>query len=162
MKASASNADMARIEIIMATRADVADLVSLCAEHAAFERLPHDATARTDALADALDGSPPRLHAWLARSDGCAMGYASATTDFSTLDRATYLHMDCLYVQSPWRGRGIGLQLWQAVHAQARALGCRNLQWQTPAWNEPAARFYRKLQASEATKLRYVLPLCDA
>jgi GNAT superfamily N-acetyltransferase len=67
--------------------------------------------------------------------------------------------MDCLYVREAWRGRGVGHQLWKAVHAFARAQGCRTMQWQTPEWNVDAARFYRRLGALEAIKRRYVLTL---
>lgn len=153
---------MATLAILRATGTDVPDLLPLCAEHAIFERLAHDAEARANALRQALDASPPSLYAWLARIDGMPVGYASATVDFSTLDRGFYLHMDCLYVRAPWRGQGFGRRLWDHVHAHALALACRAIQWQTPAWNEDAARFYRRLHASECAKLRYVLPLSDA
>jgi GNAT superfamily N-acetyltransferase len=138
---------------------DLRDLLDLCAEHAAFERLPHAAHARANALVEALDGDPPCLYAWLACVQDTAVGYASATVDFSTLDRDFYLHMDCLYVRAQWRGQGMGGKLWRCVSAQAAMLGCASIQWQTPTWNEQAARFYRKLGAMEAAKLRYVLPL---
>ncbi|MET3653790.1 GNAT family N-acetyltransferase [Dyella japonica] len=150
------------VAIHPATRDHVAELMAICAEHAAFERLPHVPDSRADVLADALHGSPPRLYAWLASIDGAIVGYASATLDFSTLDRAAYLHMDCLYVRSAWRGRAIGQRLWERVLGLATALGCSAVQWQTPSWNDGAARFYRRLGASESAKLRYVLPLSGA
>jgi GNAT superfamily N-acetyltransferase len=138
---------------------DVPALMAICAEHAAFEQLPHNPHARADSLADALDAHPPQLYAWLARVEGAVVGYASATMDFSTLARATYLHMDCLYVRARWRNRNIGFRLWHQLKQHAMSLDCAAIQWQTPAWNEHAARFYRRLGASESAKLRYVLPL---
>lgn len=150
------------LAILRATRKHVPELMSICAEHAVFERLPHVPAVRADVLADALHGSPPQLYAWLACIDETLVGYATATQDFSTLDRSTYLHMDCLYVRSGWRNRAIGQRLWDAVLGQATLLGCAAIQWQTPSWNEGAARFYRRLGASESAKLRYVLPLCGA
>ena len=162
MKASGSNAEAHGVNVRRAQRGDLRELMSICAEHAAFERCPHDPAARADALADALESSPPRLYVWLARMDGALVGYASATLDFSTLDRANYFHMDCLYVRATWRNHAIGRQLWDSVLAQATALGCGAIQWQTPSWNDGAARFYRRLGASESAKLRYVLPLSGA
>ncbi|WP_200873900.1 GNAT family N-acetyltransferase [Dyella japonica] len=141
---------------------DVPALLSLGAEHAAFERLPHRASQRAGALALALDGEPPRLHAWIARLGSEVVGYASATLDFSTLDGADYLHMDCLYVREAWRGHGMGLRLWAAVRDFARARQCATMQWQTPWWNVDAARFYRRLGAGETAKLRYGLALDEA
>lgn len=136
---------------------DLGLLLPLCAEHAAFERLPCAATARGGALAAALDGTHPRLHAWLALAETEAVGYASATLDFSTLDAAPFLHLDCLYVREGRRGEGIGLRLWQAACDFGMRTGCAAMQWQTPAWNEDAARFYRRLGAVEHAKRRYVL-----
>jgi GNAT superfamily N-acetyltransferase len=147
------------VVILRARRIDVPELMGICEEHAAFERLPHAPDVRADVLAEALEGSPPPLYAWLARADGDLVGYASATTDFSTLDRCVYLHMDCLYVRAQWRNRAIGQQLLAYVQDHAAALGCASIQWQTPSWNERAARFYRRIGASESVKLRYALSL---
>lgn len=147
------------VAIRRAHRLDVHELMEICAEHAAFERLPHVPGVGSAALADALDGDRPPLVAWLAYSDDVVVGYASATVDFSTLDRASYLHMDCLYVRARWRNHAIGRQLLELVIAHARALRCASVQWQTPAWNVDAARFYRRLGACEYAKLRYALPL---
>ncbi|MGP3950192.1 hypothetical protein [Streptomyces sp. 7N604] len=43
--------------------------------------------------------------------------------------------------------------------AEARGLGLTEVQWQTPAWNEGAARFYERLGARAKEKLRYSLPV---
>lgn len=141
--------------------ADLDALLPLCAEHAAYERLAHDTAGRHQALAAALDATPPRLYAWLAFAGDTAIGYASATLDFSTLDRAPFLHLDCLYVREAWRGRAIGRRLWQLVRDHAVQLRCRQLQWQTPDWNEAAIRFYRGLGARAQAKQRFTLDLGD-
>jgi len=158
MKASGWNADVQTlVHIQRASAADVQRLLPLCAEHAAYERLTHSTNGDEDELVSALRAD--RLHVWMAMEASAAIGYASATLDFSTLDRAMFLHMDCLYVREAWRGRGVGQQLWKAVHVFAGAQGCRNMQWQTPEWNVDAARFYRRLGAAETIKRRYVLRL---
>lgn len=138
---------------------DVPRLVPLIVEHAAFEGLQHRLAGRAEALAAALEATPPRLHAWLAECAGDAIGYATASIDFSTLDAAPYLHMDCLFVREGWRGRSVGLHLWQAVRAFAEGCGCAAVQWQTPEWNEAAARFYLRLGAQERRKRRYAFAL---
>lgn len=148
----------ASVQVRRALANDIADLLPLCAEHAAYERLTYSAEAGVDALARAL-GEKPLLYAWIAMVADGAVGYASATLDFSTLDRGIYLHMDCLFVRAGWRGHGIGRLLWNAVHAFACEQGCGNIQWQTPEWNVDAARFYRRLGAMEMIKRRYAMPL---
>lgn len=148
----------APMQVRRALANDVGLLLPLCAEHAAYERLTYSAEAGVDELVRAL-GKRPLLHAWVAMVADTAIGYASATLDFSTLDCGTYLHMDCLFVREGWRGHGIGRLLWDAVHAFACEQGCRNIQWQTPEWNVDAARFYRRLGATEMIKRRYAMPL---
>jgi GNAT superfamily N-acetyltransferase len=157
MRVSALN--VADVQIRCVGAANVGSLLPLCAEHAAYERLAYSAEDDIEEFVRALAATPPKLYAWIALNDDAAVGYASATLDFSTLDRAPYLHMDCLFVRDGWRGRGIGRQLWRAVHALACALGCRTVQWQTPEWNVDAARFYKRLGATEMIKRRYVLPV---
>ncbi|MGW1911840.1 N-acetyltransferase family protein [Streptomyces sp. NPDC002076] len=49
-----------------------------------------------------------------------------------------------------------------AVVAEARRLGLAQVQWQTPAWNEEAVRFYDRLGARATEKLRYTLPVREA
>lgn len=147
---------------------DAEALATLCAEHAAFER----SEARRDPawatrLAEALHTG--RLHAWLLETPGGAcgeagplpslLGYASATLDYATFTAQPFMHLDCLYLQESVRGHGWGDRLMDAVKAAALAAGCTQLQWQTPDWNEPAARFYRRQGARMWRKQRFVLAL---
>ena len=150
---------MSELSIRPAVPADISALLPLMAEHAQFEHLDHEPLARLGALEAALVTAPPRLYLWLAQIQDAMVGYASATLDFSTLDRTTYLHMDCLFVRAGWRGGGIGHRLWLELRRFAHAQGCLAMQWQTPDWNEDAARFYRRLGANESAKRRYTLRL---
>ena len=137
---------------------DLPALLPLCIEHAAYERIGHALDRRGAALATALDATPTRVHAWLAWIGDEAVGYATATLDFSTLGAALFLHMDCLYVREAWRGLNIGRDLFDALVAFAGTHDCMSMQWQTPAWNERAANFYRRLGANELSKRRFTLP----
>ena len=148
---------MSRSDVVIRSAGgdDLPALLPLCVEHAAYERIGHALDRGSEALAAALDASPPRVHAWLAWHGGEAIGYATATIDFSTLDAAPFLHMDCLYVRAAWRGFGIGERLFDTLAAFADASACASMQWQTPAWNERAARFYGRLGATELPKRRF-------
>ena len=140
-----------------ARTADAPALAQLCTAHAAYERIPHRTEGHAERLADALDAG--RLRAWLGCLRGEAVGYASATLDFSTLAGAPFLHLDCLYLEPTARGLGLGGELLAAVAGHARALGCTQLQWQTPVWNTDAIRFYDRLGATRQEKCRYTTTL---
>ncbi|HYF62799.1 MAG TPA: GNAT family N-acetyltransferase [Herpetosiphonaceae bacterium] len=141
----------------MAIPDDINSLIDLCAEHAAYERAPYDPRGKGERLMRALFAAEPRLHAWVAEQGGRLVGYATASREFSTWDAAPFLHMDCLYLREAVRGAGAGKLLVREIARLARALGCANVQWQTPDWNERAHSFYRRLGAEGKPKVRFCL-----
>lgn len=100
-----------------------------------------------------------RLDLFVAEVEGEAVGYASVTTDVATWTAAPYAHLDCLFVAERWRDLGVGRLLVGAVVDHVRTRGLGELQWQTPAWNEDAIRFYRRLGAQGRRKERFTLAL---
>ncbi|MGI9545319.1 MAG: GNAT family N-acetyltransferase [Cyclobacteriaceae bacterium] len=55
--------------------------------------------------------------------------------------------MDDLYVQSNYRGKGIGTKFIEQVVDFAKETGCHRLRWQVSNWNAPAIEFYKSLGA---------------
>ncbi|WP_416969741.1 GNAT family N-acetyltransferase [Streptomyces sp. 4F14] len=141
--------------------ADLPEVVRLVAEHAVYEKAaapPADLARRLEGLL--FGDSPARLRCLVAETDGGELaGYASCAPELSTWDGTEYLHMDCLFLRESHRGLGLGPLLMDAVVAEARALGLTEVQWQTPAWNTDAMRFYDRLGARGKDKVRYTLPL---
>ncbi|MEA5457258.1 GNAT family N-acetyltransferase [Sinomonas sp. JGH33] len=100
-----------------------------------------------------------RLDLFVAVAGSKPVGYAAVTYDVGTWNAATYAHLDCLYVVGDYRGVGTGRRLFGAVVQHSRDLGHSELQWQTPAWNDGAIRFYRRLSPAEQAKQRFTLDL---
>jgi GNAT superfamily N-acetyltransferase len=123
---------------------DVDTLLVLCAEHARFERAHFEVEGKSEGLREALFGVTPRLRAWVAIVQGQAVGYATATEEFSTWNAISFLHMDCLFVRPGHRNGGIGAALLGSVVLYARARALPTVQWQTPSWNVDACRFYER------------------
>ena len=125
----------------------------LIAEHAEYEH----SKAQPDIaeLAKALDGN--RLLAWIAESGSEPLGYAAVTEDFSTWRAEPFLHLDCLFVREPHRGRGVGADLFRQVQRHAKERGVQSLEWQTPLWNDGAIRFYGRMGGLYAMKARFAL-----
>ncbi|MGW7271442.1 HAD-IA family hydrolase [Streptomyces sp. NPDC054864] len=138
--------------------ADLPRIVELVAEHAAYEKGAPPAPGLDRRLGELLFGVPdPRLRCLVAElpGGGEVVGYATCAPEISTWDGAEYLHMDCLFLRDGHRGLGLGELLTDAVAAEARALGLTEVQWQTPAWNEGAIRFYGRIGAEAKEKLRF-------
>jgi len=142
------------VNVRVAVPQDAPALAQLCQAHAAFEHIDYRPAGHAQRLAQALQAG--RVRAWLAERDGLPLGYASVTLDFATLDARPFAHLDCLYLAPDARGLGLGRALMEVVRQFAQAQGCINLQWQTPAWNQPAIDFYDKTGARKADKQRYV------
>ena len=101
-----------------ALAADAEVLARLCAEHAAYEQIPHCADGHAERLAQGLKAG--RLNAWLGFLHGRAVGYASATLDYATLAAQPFLHLDCLYLDPAARGLGLGRALLDAAAEACR------------------------------------------
>ncbi|MEV7413813.1 GNAT family N-acetyltransferase [Streptomyces sp. NPDC089919] len=152
-----------------AEAADLARIVELIHEHAAYERAAPPAPGLADRLAPLLFGpdraaatGPERgrdLRVLLAETgtgeDRLVVGYAALATEFAFWEGRSYLHMDCLYLAEQARGHGLGAALMDGVRRYARELGLEQVQWQTPDWNADAIRFYDRLGAAGKPKLRY-------
>ncbi len=148
-------ASQAGFRVRPANGADAEALLPLIHRHAAYEQ--GKASVSAAALRSAFDRRPPLLTAWVAIRADELVGYATATLDFSTWTGRPFLHLDCLFVQENCRGGGVGAFLLAAVRAHAAAQGIPEVQWQTPAWNEDAIRFYRREGASMLSKARFTL-----
>ncbi|MEU6373737.1 GNAT family N-acetyltransferase [Streptomyces sp. NPDC046909] len=143
-----------------AVDADLADVVALIGEHAVYEKADPPADGLEVRLRGLLFGAAePRLRCFVAELDGGVIGYATCSAEVSTWDGAEYLHMDCLFLRDGHRGLGAGEALMNAVRDEARALGLDHVQWQTPAWNEGAIRFYERIGAVAKEKRRFFLPV---
>ena len=146
-------------EVRRAELGDLPALARLCADHAQYERAPHDPDGHIERLSAALFDPAPRALAWVAQVDGEIVGYASGAVEFSTWTAREFLHLDCLYLDDRARGGGLGSDLLDAVRAEARDRGLVSVQWWTPDWNDGAVRFYERHGARAEPRTRFVLDL---
>ncbi|RXE55588.1 GCN5 family acetyltransferase [Methanoculleus taiwanensis] len=111
---------------------------------AEYEHLaPPDDAARERLLADAL-GEHPRYEAFIARTDGRAVGYATILFTYSTFLARPTLYLEDIFVLEAYRGKGIGKALFDLCRSLAEERGCGRIEWMVLTWNDPAIRFYEK------------------
>ncbi len=136
---------------------DLDRIVSLCADHAAYEKAAYSPAGKRAALQQHLFNNPEHMVCLVVvDSADLAVGYAFVTKDYSIWNAAHYAHMDCLYFDPPVRGAGIGKKIMEAIKLVAKEWGCSEVQWQTPVFNARGINFYRQLEnTEEKEKIRF-------
>ncbi len=147
---------MEEIVIRHATPSDATDIIALCKAHANYEKTRFDTTGKAEKLMNHLFGPDQVLECIVTEQGGSLFGYATFMKQFSTWDMDFYLYMDCLYLSSEARDKGLGKMMMTFIAAYAKENDCHRIQWQTPSFNTGAKRFYHRLGAVPYTKERFI------
>lgn len=138
---------------------DLPKLVVLCQKHAEFEKADYSPEGKEEKLQEALLGQKPKLFCLVVATNETIVGYVSYTFDYSTWDAATFMYMDCLFLEEDARSFGIGEALIEKLKEIATKNNCINIQWQTPQFNTRAIKFYNRIGAKGKDKVRFSLDL---
>lgn len=138
---------------------DLPKLVILCQKHAEFEKADFSPEGKEEALKKALFNDNPKLYCLVVAIDKDIVGYVSYTFDYSTWDAATFMYMDCLFLEEEARSFGIGEVLIEKLKQIGIEKNCINIQWQTPQFNERAIKFYHRIGGKGKDKVRFTLDL---
>ncbi len=130
-----------------ATVHDVAEIIVMIRELAAYEKALDQARATEGQLREALFGEHPAAYALIAQDDdtGETVGYALWFPLFSTWTGTRGMHLEDLYVRPGARGAGHGKALLAALAAICERSGYERFEWWVLAWNKPTIDFYRSL-----------------
>jgi GNAT superfamily N-acetyltransferase len=127
---------------------DVAAIVELIRELAAFERLTHLVEVTPQSLTPHLFGPRPAAECIVGEVDGELAAFALFFTNFSTFLGKPGLYLEDLYVRPARRGSGLGRALLARLGALAVERGCGRFEWSVLDWNEDAIRFYEGMGAT--------------
>jgi GNAT superfamily N-acetyltransferase len=127
---------------------DVAAVVGLIHELAAFEKLSHLCCATVQTLGPHLFGDKPVAECVVGEIDGQVVAFALFFTNFSTFLAKPGLYLEDLYVSPRHRGTGLGKDLLEHLGRLAAERGCGRFEWSVLDWNENAIRFYEGLGAT--------------
>jgi GNAT superfamily N-acetyltransferase len=136
---------------------DVAAVVGLVHELAAYEREPESCHLTSEQLTAALFGPAPALFGHVAEVGGEVVGCALWFLNFSTWRGVHGIYLEDLYVRPACRGAGLGRALLARLAQVCAERGYGRLEWSVLDWNAPSIAFYRSLGAvpmDEWTTLR--------
>ena len=135
------------MKIREANESDVAAILKLMRDFAAFEKLEQYFEATENKLRDALVGPNVVAEALFADSGGTPAGYAIFFPYFATFRGQKGYYLEDLYVDPAFRGTGVGEAMIRRIAAKGRERGFERIDFQVLEWNAPAIRFYEKLGA---------------
>jgi len=111
---------MTEIAIRRAGAGDASTVIALLISLAEYEKLiPPDARGR-ERLSAELASVNPRFEAYLAETDGKAIGYAIVFETYGSFRAKSKLYLEDLFILPEYRGRGAGKALFEAMVKQAR------------------------------------------
>jgi GNAT superfamily N-acetyltransferase len=150
------------INIRAASPADVGQILQFIRGLAIYEREPDAVSATEEGLLRDGFGPNPFYFCLIADLDGTPAGFALYFYNYSTWMSRPGLYLEDLYVESEFRGKGIGKALLRKVAAIALENNCGRLQWEVLDWNTPAIDFYRAMGAEFLDEWRNVRLTGDA
>ena len=138
---------MSRVDIRLATPADVPRLHGLIRQLAIYEKLEHTMVSTEADVAEGLFGARPAAEALVASLDGAPVGFALFFTTYSTFLGRPGLYLEDLFVVPEARGAGAGKALLARLAQLTVERRYGRLEWVVLDWNEPAIGFYKSLGA---------------
>lgn len=138
---------MDKFTIREASPNDVALILQLIRELAAYERAPDEVVATEEGLREVLFGEHASAKVLLAREGDTPVGFAVYFFNFSTWLGRPGVYLEDLFVKPEKRGCGYGRKLLVHLANIAHERGCGRMEWAVLNWNQPAIEFYKKLGA---------------
>jgi GNAT superfamily N-acetyltransferase len=130
-----------------ATPSDIPSIVRLVRQLAEYEKLAGQMISTEDDFERALFGADRSARALIAFLDNIPVGFALYFHTFSTFLGKPGIYLEDIFVESEYRGKGIGSGLLQRVARIAREENCGRVEWSVLNWNRPSIDFYHRLGA---------------
>jgi GNAT superfamily N-acetyltransferase len=109
---------------------------------AKFENLSEQVKATREGIA--RDFFSRRLaNALFALVDGKPAGFAVWYFNYSTFAGKKGLFLEDIFVDEPFRGKGVATTIFSWLETKAQEEGCARIEWHVLDWNATAKSFYR-------------------
>ncbi len=126
---------------------DLAQVISLLREFAAFENLSDYCTATEERFQAAMFGDGSVVDGLIAFDGETPVAYALFYPNFSSFRGQRGLYLEDIYIKAEYRGSGLGEKMLREIAHTAALRGFERIDFMVLDWNTPAAKFYEKLGA---------------
>ena len=134
---------------------DVADVVSLMREFAAYENLSEYCTVTEERLSAAMFGDSSIIEGLIAFADDGAIAYALFYPSFSSFRGERGLFLEDIYITEEYRRHNLGEEMLCEIARIAKQRGCERIDFHVLDRNTPAVKFYLKHGAERNTDERH-------
>lgn len=132
------------ITIRPALKTDCPRMMELIRELAHYEKAPEQVTVSMEHFENSGFGQQPVWWAIVAEMDDRVEGFALYYIRYSTW-KGQRMYLEDILVTEAMRGKGAGALLMNELMKIARQKNLNGITWQVLNWNEPAIRFYQKI-----------------
>ncbi len=138
---------MEKITIRKAEKKDAEDIHALVRELGVFEKAEHEIMTTPEQFAQDGFGDHSLFECLVAlTAEGVVVGTAIFYFGYSTW-KGKIMYLDDLVVTEPYRKKGVGQKLLDALVEYACKEKAQQMRWHVLNWNTPAIRFYEKIHA---------------
>ncbi len=135
------------MQIQTANENNIAQIVEMIREFAAFENLSDYCEVTEENLRDSMFGENPCVEGLMAFETDEPIGYALFYENFASFRGQRGLYLEDLYIKPEYRGRKIGEAFLVKLAQIARQRNFTRIDFLVLDWNESAIKFYKKLGA---------------
>lgn len=142
------------VEVHLAKPSDAARVLTHIRELAEYEREPEAVEATEESLREQMSSDHPPFECLLADVDGEPAGFAMFFHNYSSWAGRRGLYLEDVFIRPERRRDGVGMALMTRLAKIAVERDCARFEWVVLTWNEPALRFYEKIDAERMEQWR--------
>lgn len=134
------------ITIRKGLKIDLPQVLNLIQELATYEKAPDEVAVTIAEMERDGFGDNPIFKFFVAEADGKIVGISLYYIKYSTW-KGKCVFLEDIIVTESYRKYGIGKKLFEEVVKVAKEMNARRMEWQVLEWNEPAIKFYEKVNS---------------
>lgn len=125
---------------------DLPQVLKLIQELATYEKAPNEVAVTIAEMERDGFGDNPIFKFFVAEVEGKIVGISLYYIKYSTW-KGKCVFLEDIIVTEEYRKYGIGKKLFDEVVKVAKEMKARRMEWQVLEWNEPAIKFYEKVNS---------------
>ncbi|CAN5394922.1 GNAT family N-acetyltransferase [soil metagenome] len=134
------------ISIRKGLKSDLPQVLGLIQELATYEKAPAEVSVTIEEMERDGFGENPIFQFYVAEADTQIVGISLYYIKYSTW-KGKCVFLEDIIVTESHRKYGIGKKLFNEVVKVAKDMKARRMEWQVLEWNEPAIKFYEKVNS---------------